>query len=101
MNTIEFVKLTSDSNYIPVKYAVMEATIGSSTGNSYVWLKCVGQGVATLADFNAVKTAINNYIAPDNSKIIGTLGGYSVVAISAITPYSTPARFSDAGILLG
>ena len=100
MNIIEYVKLTSDANYIPVKYAVMEATVGSSISNSYVWLKCVGQGITTLTDFNGIKAAINEFKSPDKSKFVGTLGGYSVAAINVIVPYSTPAHLSDAGILL-
>ncbi len=101
MNTIEYVKLTADTNFIPVKYAVMEATVGSSLGNSYIWLKCIGQGVASQADLTALKTAIGKYEAYDKTKVIGTLGSYLVTSIDKITPYASPARCFDADLLLG
>jgi len=101
MNTRETVMLSADANYIPVKYAVIEVTIGSTLANSYAWLKCISNGIASVEDFNTVTEAVRNSKDYDPSLLKGTVGAYSVSALSAIKEYSTPKNFSGGSLLLG
>jgi hypothetical protein len=101
MNTREVVMLNSDTNYIPVKYAVMEVSVGSTLAASYVWLKCISGGVALEADFDALKASLNAGSTPDYTKMLGTIGAYSVAALSTIKEYKSPASFSGGNLLLG
>lgn len=93
--------LSADANYIPVKYAVVEVTIGSTLANSYAWLKCVSNGVASVEDYDALLASYNASEVPDPSLLKGTIGAYSVVALSTVKEYSTPKNFSGGKLLLG
>lgn len=101
MNTREIVMLSNDTNYIPVKYAVMETTVGSTLAASYAWLKCISNGVATEADLVTIKESVDSGEGVDNALLKGTLGAYSVAALSAIKEYSTPRKYEGGRVLLG
>lgn len=97
MNTIEYVKLTADaSDYVAPKYAIIEATIGSTTAASFVWLKCVSYGFVNEADYTTYIATIDN-AGPNKSLLKGTLGTYTVVAVSVIAPHSRPRNIRDIG----
>ncbi len=93
--------LSSDTNYIPVKYAVVEVTVGAALATSYAWLKCISGGVATESDFNALKESLDASTAPDYTKVLGTIGAYSIAALSTIKEYKSPKSFDAGNILLG
>lgn len=101
MNTREIVMLNSDTNYIPIKYAVMEVSVGSTLAASYAWLKCISNGVALESDFLALKASLDASEVPDYTKALGTVGAYSVAALSTIKTYVAPKSFSGGNLLLG
>ena len=55
----EYVSLKSDTNFIPVKYAVMDVTVGADIASSYAWIKVVGYGIDTQQHFDDYVTADN------------------------------------------
>lgn len=101
MNTREIVMLSNDSNYIPVKYAVMEVTVGNTLAASYAWLKCISSGIATEADLATLKTSVESGDGAYPSLLVGTLGAYSVAALSTIKEYSAPTKYEGGRVLLG
>ena len=101
MNIVEYVKLSSDTNYIPVKYAVMSASVGSSLGASNAWLKCVGYGIDTKEHFDEFKDKAENESKVVTTNLLGTPGTYSVQALDDVVPYSTPATFQVGAYNLG
>ena len=82
MNTFEVVMLKTDTNVVPVKYAVVECTIGSTLANSFVWLKCIAYGMATKED------VVSYGREPDSSLLQGTPGEYTVTSLDKVSPYS-------------
>ena len=97
MNTKEYVRLSSDTNYIPIKYSVIEATIGAGDGN--LWLKCIAHGWDTKEHYEAyldsVKFDGSSGLQIDTTGIQGTLGSYTISAISSVQEYRTPATNHD------
>lgn len=107
MRSVELVKLNSDSNYIPSKWQVVEATIGSNLGGSYVWLKRVSYGVDTE---DHLKQIMNEYYYnpaefantfPDQQRsqvqrdalragLVGPINEYQVATLSDVSAYSRP-----------
>ena len=91
MNIIEYVKLTGDTNYVPVKYAVMEVTVGVAAASTYVWLKLVSYGVDTEGNYNtyvdSIKDATFSGMVP--AGLVGVLRTYSVVALSTVESYTS------------
>lgn len=105
MRSSELVKLNSDTNYIPSKWEVVEATISAGDGN--VWLKRVAYGVDTEAH---LKEIMNEYYYnppqfaeafPDRQRsqvqrdglkngLVGPLNEYMVTTISDISMYTRP-----------
>jgi len=93
MNNKEFVQLTADGNYIPVKYAVIEATIGNSLAASYVWLKCIAYGIDTKQHFIDFKNnAEYNNIDPSN--LLGTLETYLIKPLTDVKTYVSPDSYN-------
>lgn len=103
MRNVEHVKLTADSNYIHVKWAVIEATVGSSLANSYAWIVCVSYGFDSkenllgfkltsdgyekeLVDGRPVKQ--DPYTGVDKTGMVGNIGEYRVVSLVDIEPYN-------------
>lgn len=99
MNTKEYVKLSSDTNYIPIKYSVVEASIGTSDATSGVWLKCVAHGWDTESNYKTyLDSALydgSSGLQIDTTGVQGTLGSYVVTTISDIQEYRTPATNHD------
>ena len=87
MNTKEYVKLTADGDYVPIKYMVMETTIGNTALSSYAGLKVAGHGMTTGPLYEAYKAAVldatfNGISVPTG--LTGAIGTYSVVALSTV-----------------
>ena len=82
MNTFEVVMLKTDTNVVPVKYAVVECTIGSTLAASYVWLKCISYGMSTKEDI------VSYGQEPDSSLLKGIPGEYVVTSLDKVSPYS-------------
>ena len=91
MDIIEYVKLNSDTNYVAVKYRVMNAETGSSAAASYLWLKSVGYGFDTKENYDAyidsIKMGTFNGVKPVG--IVGTMDEYVVSALSAVSYYKS------------
>lgn len=106
MRTVEFVKLNNDTNYIPVKWAIMEVNVGSSAANTQVWLKCISKGCDTKENLLAFKLTSDGYqptLGPDGhpqkqteytpvdkSGIVGNIGEYQVTTLDSVTAYNRP-----------
>ncbi len=104
MNQIEHVKLKSDSNYIHIKYAVMEVTVGSSLSNSYAWIKCISFGCDTEENLIAFKLTSDGYqpvpdakgfpvkqtewLPVDKSGMVGTMGEWLIAPLSDLEQYN-------------
>lgn len=104
MNQIEHVKLKSDTNYIHVKYAIMEVTVGASLAASQAWVKCISYGYDTEVNLTAFKLTSGGYkpvlndaghpekqdeYSPvDTSGLVGTLGEYQVVTLADVEQYN-------------
>lgn len=58
MRSSELVKLSSDTDFIPSKWQVVEATIGADAASTKLWLKRVAYGVDTLDN---LKKILNEY----------------------------------------
>lgn len=95
MVTYEQVKLITDTNYIPVKYVVMEVTLGSTLANSYVWLKQASYGVATEADLNSY------YDSPKRSLLVGTMSVYSITTLDKVVAYSRNVSVKEVNVPIG
>lgn len=101
MNTREIVMLVADTNYVPVKYAVMEVTVGSSMANSYVWLKCISNGIAIEDDLSTLKEAVNSAKAPDLTLLKGVIGEYSTTTLDKIVEYPNSNSLRIGQLLIG
>lgn len=103
MQTLEHVKLNSDTNYIHVKWVIMEVSIGGTLGGSNAWIKCVSYGwdnadnlLAFKLTSEGYKPALENgkpvkqdpYTGVDTTGRQGTIGEYRVVSLSDISPYN-------------
>jgi hypothetical protein len=104
MNTKEYVKLVADGNYIPVKYAVMEATVGANAAGTYLWLKASGYGFDTDVHYNAYLASIESNsgdVPPVTTGIQGTMDAYSIVALSAVAAYKSPKNHHTGPYMIG
>lgn len=88
MNTKEVVKLAADNNYVPVKYFVMEQTVGNAVATTYLWLKVISYGIDTKENYDAYIISLDTRV--DKSNFQGTLNEYSVVALTAVASYTSP-----------
>ena len=91
MNTKQFVKLTSDTNYIPIKYSIIEITVGNSLASTYALIQQVSYGVATEDDLNDIITNYNNE-EDYSSYLVGTLYDYQIVTFDQIKSYNKPVN---------
>lgn len=100
----QIVKLTSDTGYIPVMYAVISATVASTLATSYAWLEVIGYGIDLESEFNTLVATKEAGTKPDFSVLNGVKGAYSTVALSAISEYTAPAQLiygdKNLGVLL-
>lgn len=87
----EFVKLTGDSYYVPVKYVVMEVTVGNAAAATFLWLKVSGYGMDTLTHYNDYISDITDasFTGRAPAGLQGTLKAYSIVALSTVEAYSS------------
>lgn len=104
MISAEFVKLNSDNNYIPIKYQVVEVSVGADKATTNLWLKQVAYGVDTeenlkkilneyyystkeVEDLNQPRSGIQRE-GLDNLQ--GKMNEYSVVSLDSVANYSRP-----------
>jgi len=89
MNTNLTVKLSSDTNYIPVRYRVVEVTVGSSAAATYCVLVTEKVGWDTEVHYEAWTKSRNT------EGMIGTLGAFSVEALSDLIVYNVRTPSTD------
>lgn len=103
MNTNLTVRISSDSNFIPVKYRIVEMTTGASAAATYCVLLVTRVGWDTSNNYDLWKatkyydtgSGVTHLNGRDPAGIQGVLGTLSVVALSTIVNYGTPAPDSD------
>ena len=101
MNTKLTVKLDADTNDIPVKYGVVEITVGSTAAATYCVLQTIRVGWDTFANYDnwkAHKNIVGDYAnlsGRDVTGIQGTLGELTVAALDAISVYDTQTPSFD------
>ena len=96
MNSALIVKLNADSNYVPVKYRIVEMTVGSTAGATYCVLEVVGVGFDTEGNYDLWKSGryydtasgVTHATGRDPVGIQGTLGALSVATLDALSIYS-------------
>jgi len=100
LNTFEVVMLSSDTNIVPVKYGVMECTVGSSLATTNLWLKCVAYGVASQEDLDSIASQMNYY---DKALLVGTPGSYVVTTLDKVKPYNrkTDVKIPQVNVQIG
>ena len=90
MNIIEFVALSSDTNFIPVKYAVIDVTVGTASSSTYLWLKVVSYGIDTESHYNDYLDSLNDGTVNQNGApdgLQGTLKDYLVTSLDNVKSY--------------
>ena len=89
----EFVEITAETNEVPIKYSVMEVTVGAAAGTTYLWLKVAGYGMNTVVNYDAyvesVQLATFSGSGQPPTGIAGTMNAYSVVALTAVEAYDS------------
>lgn len=103
MNTNLTVRLTADTNYIPVMYRVVEMTVGASAALTYCVLQVVRVGWDTENNFNNWKATATwseqnerMYLVGRNpTGMQGTLGTLSVAALSTTQNYKVLTPSTD------
>lgn len=103
MNTALTVKLTGDSNDIPVMYRVIEMSVGTDAASTHCVLQVVRVGWDTFANYNNWKsgryydedTEMTHATGRQVTGMQGTMGDLSVVALSAIEPYKRQTPSMD------
>lgn len=104
MRTVENVMLNSDTNYIHVKWAVMEVNIGGTLATSNAWIKCISYGCDTAENLLAFKLTSEGYkptlnaaghpekqdvyTSVDKSGLVGTIGEYQIVSLDSVSEYN-------------
>jgi hypothetical protein len=96
MNTKLTVRKTGDANYIPVKYGVVEITVGANAAATYLLLETIGVGWDTESNYLAWKSTksydsgsgTTTLVGRNVTGIQGTLGALEAVALSAVVSYS-------------
>ena len=101
MNTNLTVKLSADTNYIPVMYRIVEMTSASTAATTYCVLQVARVGWDTEAHYNNWKaTSVYadgnmHLVGRDPTGMQGTLGTLSVVALSTIEIYKPQTPSTD------
>jgi hypothetical protein len=84
MNAQVIVKKSADANYIPIKYAIIQMTVGANTGATNVAIQVIRNGWDTKGhydDWVSKKTTLG---------IQGDLGTFEVVTLSTLIAYDHP-----------
>lgn len=87
MNTLEYVKFANDTNYIPVRWAVVEVAVGGSTTATTLWLKCAGLGWDTEENLKEYADGGNH----NRTGKTGTLDEYIVTTLDQVVSYARPS----------
>jgi hypothetical protein len=91
MDIIEYVMKTADANYVPIKYRIVETSIGANAAGSYLWVKVVGYGMDSKINYdnyvNSIKDASFTGVAPTGLQ--GTIDSYEVIALSTVKAYKS------------
>jgi hypothetical protein len=103
MNTSLTVKKSTDSNFIPVKYRIIEVTVGANAAGTYCLLETVAVGWDTEAHFNnwkGVKTydaasGTTTIIGRDATGIQGTIGDLEVIALTTLVAFTAATPSTD------
>lgn len=103
MNTKLTVRLIADSNFIPVKYGVVEMNVGADTANTFCVLQVIRVGWNTETNYNNWKSTKTYDTASGTTTLVGrnptgmqgTLGALSVVALNLITEYDAKTPSTD------
>lgn len=77
------VRKIADANYIPVKYSVVEMTVGSTPAATYCALQTIRVGWDNVDNWR------NWDISRNTTGMQGTLGALEVVALDTIALYDT------------
>ena len=103
MNTKEYVKFKNDTNFVPVRYFVIEVNVGSSDSNTHLWLKVAGYGMDTQEHYeeyvNAVRHSAFDGGRPDGLE--GTMGNYEVANLSQVEAYRSRYGNNDGPFPVG
>lgn len=89
MNTNLTVKLSSDTNSIPVKYRVVEISVGTSLADTYCVLTVEKVGWDTGEHYEAWTDR------RETTGMVGTLGDFSVAALSDLKTYNVRTPSTD------
>jgi hypothetical protein len=98
MNTKLIVKKSADTNYIKVKYSVVEMTVGSNAANTLCVIMTIFPGFDTELNYNKWKSTwngdYNTLTGRDITGMTGTMGALEVVTLDTIVNYNalTPSR---------
>jgi hypothetical protein len=103
MNTKLTVKKVADSGYIPVKYGVVEITVGANAAATYLLLETIGVGWDTEIHYLAWKSTktydsgsgTTTLVGRNVTGIQGTLGALEIVALSAVISYTVQTPSVD------
>lgn len=104
MISAEFVRLKNDTNYIPIKYQVVEVSVGSDATTTNLWLKQVSYGVDTEEN---LKKILNEYYYSTQevrdldqprseiqreglNNLQGKINQYTVASLDSVSSYSRP-----------
>jgi hypothetical protein len=88
MNTKLSVKLKSDTNFVPIKYDVVEMSVGTATSDTYCVLIVNSVGWDTEENYELWTDR------RDATGMVGKLGDLSIESLSDIEVYNvrTPSR---------
>ena len=99
MNTSLTVRLTSDTNFIPVMYRVVETTVGATIAGTYFVLEVVRVGWDTgphYNDWKATWDGVNQVLTGRKTVgMVGALGTLTVAAASTVTAYKVQTPSTD------
>lgn len=87
MNTLEYVKFLNDTNYVPVRWAVVEVSVGGTPATTNLWLKCAGYGWDTEENLKEYAEGGNH----NREGKTGTLDEYIVATLDQVESYSRPS----------
>lgn len=100
MNTNLTVKKSGDSNYIPVRYRVVEMTVGSTAAATYCVICCDRVGWDTADHYNAWKATVSdsemNFVyGRVTTGMQGSLGAFEVIGLDGLVQYNAQTPNKD------
>ena len=103
MNTSLTVRLTGDTNFIPVMYRVAEMAVGSTAAATYCVLSVARVGWDTEVNYSKwistrsydINSDTTTLIGRNPEGMIGMLGVLSVVALDGVVVYATQTPSMD------